>query len=72
MVCQLRKYLKNLYVNVNILFNEKLPTNLQISLEIMKALITKGNLNLIHNETAYEHLNHLSRKRKLTKLCNEM
>ena len=69
---QLKKYLEKLYLNVNILFNDNLPTNLQICFTIIKLLITKGNLNLIHNETTYEHLNHLSRKRKLNKLYNEV
>ena len=41
--CQLRKYLEKLYVNVTVLFNDKLPTDLQISIKIMKFLITKGN-----------------------------
>ena len=59
MICQLRKRLEKLYVNVTILFKDKLPTNPQISFEIMKLLITRGTLNLIHNETTYEHLNHL-------------
>ena len=62
MICQLSKYLEKYYVNVTILFNGKVPTDLQISLKIMKLLITKGNLNLIHNKTTYEHLHHLSRK----------
>ena len=72
MICQLRKYLEKLYVNVNILFNDKLPTDLQISFEIIKLLITKGNLYLMHNKTTYEHFNYLSRKRKLDKLYNEV
>ena len=65
MICQLRKYLEKLYVNKAMLFNDKLPTDVQISLKIMKLLITKGNVNLIHNETTYENLNHLSRKNKI-------
>ena len=72
MICQLRKYLEKLYINVNILFKDQLPTDIQISFETIKLLITKGNLNLIHNNTIYEHLNHLSRKRKLNKLHNEV
>ena len=72
MICQLRKYVEKFHVNVTILFQDKLPTDLQISLKIIKLLITKGTLNLIHNETTYEHLNHLSRKRKLNKLYNEV
>ena len=68
MICQLRKYLEKLYVNVNILFKDQLPTDLQLYIKIIKLLITKGNPTLIHNETTYEYLNHLSRKRKLNKL----
>ena len=40
MICQFRKYIEKLYANVNILLNDKLPTDLQISIEIMKLLIT--------------------------------
>ena len=72
MICQLSKYLEKLYVNITILIKDKIPTDLQISIKIMKLLITKGNLNLIHIETTYEHLNHLSRKCKLNKLYNEV
>ena len=71
MICQLKKYLEELYGNVNILYNDKLPTDLQIAFKIIKLLITKGNLNLIHNQTTYEHLHHLSRKRKLDRLYND-
>ena len=71
MICQLMKYLGKLYVNLNILFKDLLLTDLQISFEIIKLLITEGNLNLIH-ESTYEHLHHLSRKRKLNKLYNEV
>ena len=53
MICQLRKYLEKLYVNATIIFNDQLLTDLQISLKIIKLLITKGNPNLIHNETRY-------------------
>ena len=72
MICQLRKYLEELYVNVSILFYDKLPTDLKFSLKIMKILTTKGNLYLIHNETTDKHLKHLTRKRKLTKLHNDV
>ena len=51
MICQFRKYLEKLYVNFNVQFKNKLPTDLQISLKIIKLLIMKGNLNLIHTET---------------------
>ena len=47
MICQLRKYLEKLYVNITILFHDKLPKDLKFSLKIMKILITKGNLTLI-------------------------
>ena len=43
-ICQLKEYLEKLYVNVNILFKDKLPTDLHISFEIIKLLIKKGNL----------------------------
>ena len=70
-ICQLKKYSEKLYANVNMLFKDKLPTDLQISFEIIKLLIMNSNLNLIHNKTTYQHLHHLSRKRKLKKLYNE-
>ena len=63
MICQLRKYLEKLYVNVTILFSHKLPTDLQISLKIIKLLITKGNLNLIHNKTTYGIYSFIKKKR---------
>ena len=64
MICQLRKYLEKLYVNVTILFKDKIPRDQVFSLKIMKILITKGNLTLIPKETTHEHINDLSRKRK--------
>ena len=72
MICQLQQHIETLYVSVNILFNDKLTTDLQISFKIIKLLITKGHLNRIRNRTTYEHLNQLSRKRKLNKLYNEV
>ena len=48
--CQIKQYLEKLYENVNMLSNHKLPTDLYISFEIIKLLIKKGNLNLVHNE----------------------
>ena len=54
------------------LFKDKLPTHLHISFEIIKLLIKKGNLNLIHNKNTYEHLHDLSRERKKDKLYNEV
>ena len=52
--------------------NNKLPMDLHILFEIIKLLIKKGNLNLIHNKNTYVHFNHLSRKRKVDKLYNEV
>ena len=69
---QIKEYLEHLYENMNILFNNKFPTDLHIAFKIIKLLIEKGNLNLIHNMNTYQHFNHLSRKRKLDKLYNEM
>ena len=57
---------------MNILYNDSLPTNLHTAFQIIKLLIEKGNLNLIHNKDTYQHFNHISRKRKLDKLYNEM
>ena len=57
---------------MNILFNNKFPTELHTEFHIIKLLIEKGNLNLKHNMNSYQHFNHLSRKRKLDKLYNEM
>ena len=48
-ICQVKEYLEKLYVNVNMLFNDKLPTDLHIAFKIIKLLIKKGNLNLTHN-----------------------
>ena len=58
--------------NLNILFNDNLPTDLYTAFQIIKLLIEKRNLNLIHNKNSYQHFNYLSRKRKLDKLYNEM
>ena len=56
MICQLRQYLEKLYTNVTVLFNDKLPKDLKFSLKIMRILITKDNLTLIHNEITDENL----------------
>ena len=69
---QIKEYLEHLYENMNILFNNMFPTDLHIEFHIIKLLIEKGNLNLIHNQNSYQHFNHSSRKRKLDKLYNEM
>ena len=42
--------------SLNMLFNNKLPTDLYTTFQIIKLLIKKGNLNLIHNKTyTYQH-----------------
>ena len=69
---QIREYLEHLYENMKILFNNKFPTELYTAFKIIKLLIEERNLNLIHNQNSYQHFNHLSRKRKLDKLYNEM
>ena len=69
---QIKEYLEHLYENMNILFHNKFPTELYTEFHIIKLLIEKGNLNLIHNKNSYQHFNCLSRKRKLDKLYNEM
>ena len=71
-ICQHKEYLVKLYDKVNILFKDKLPRDLHITFQIIKLLIEKENLNLIHNKKSYQHFNYLSRKRKLDKLYNEM
>ena len=47
---QIKQDLEHLYENINSLFNNKFPTDLCIAFKIIKLLIEKGNLNLIHNE----------------------
>ena len=59
---QIKEYHEHLYENMNILFNNKFPMDLHTEFHIIKLLIEKGNLNLIHNENTYQHFNHLSRK----------
>ena len=54
------------------LFKDKLPPDLYTTIQIIKLLIEKGNLNLIHNKNSYQHFNHLTQERKLDKLYNEM
>ena len=71
-ICQLKEYLEKLYTNVNMLFKDKLPRDFHIAFKIIKLLIKKGNLNLIHIKNTYQHFNDLSRKRKLDKLYNEV
>ena len=69
---QIKEYLEHLYEHMNILFNDKFPTDLHTEFKIIKLLIEKGNLNLIHTKNMYQHFNSKSRKRKLNKLYNEM
>ena len=69
---QIKEYLEHLYENMNILFNNKFPTDLHTEFHIIKLLIEKENLNLIHNENTYQHFNSMSRKSKLDKLYNEI
>ena len=64
--------MEKLYINDNMLFKDKLPQDLYTAFQIIKLLIEKGNLNLIHHNNSYQHFNHLSRKRRLDKLYNEM
>ena len=56
MICQLRQYLEKLYINVTVLFNDKLSKDQKFPLKIMRILITKDNLTLIHNEITDENL----------------
>ena len=69
---QIKEYLGNLYEHMNILFNDNLPTDLYTAFQIIKLLIQKGNLNLIHNKNSYQHFNCISSKRKLDILYNEI
>ena len=69
---QIKEYLEHLYENMNILFNNKFPTELHTEFHIIKFLIEKGNLTLIHNKNTYLHFNSMSRKRNLDKSYNEM
>ena len=41
--------------NVNMLFNNKLPTDLYTTFQIIKLLMKKGDLNLITNKITYQH-----------------
>ena len=64
--------MEKLYINDDMLFKDKQPQDLYTAFQIIKLLIQKGNLNLIQNKNSYQHFNHLSRKRKMDKLYNEM
>ena len=54
--------MEKLYINDNMLFKDKLPQDLYIVFQIIKLLIEKGNLNLIHNKNSYHHFNHFQGK----------
>ena len=43
-ICHIKKCLGKLYANVNILFEDKLPTDIHISFKIIKLLIKKETL----------------------------
>ena len=45
-----RNILKSYMKNLNMLFNNKLPTALYTTFQIIKLLIKKGNLNLIQQK----------------------
>ena len=47
--------MEKLYINDNRLFKDKLPQDLYTAFQIIKLLIEKANLNLIHNKTSYQH-----------------
>ena len=47
--------MEKLYINDNMLFKDKLPQELYITFQIIKILIRKENLNLIHNNITYQH-----------------
>ena len=49
-----RNILKRFMKNLNMLFNNKLPTDLYTTFQIIKLFIKKGNLNLIHNKITYQ------------------
>ena len=69
---QIKEYLEHLNENMNILFNNKFPPELHTEFHIIKLLVEKGDLNLMHNQNSYQHFNSISRRRKLDKLYNEM
>ena len=41
--------------NLDMLFINKLPTDLYTKFQIIKLLIKNGNLNFIHNKITYQH-----------------
>ena len=64
--------MEKLHINDNMLFEHKLPQDLHTAFQIMRLLIEKGNLNLIHDKNSYQNFNCLSRTRKSDKLYKEM
>ena len=50
---------------MNILFNNKFPTELHTEFHIIKLLIEKGNLNLIHNEEYISAFQFYVKKKKI-------
>ena len=62
---QIKEYLEHLYENMNILLNNKFPTDLHTEFHIIKLLIEKGSLNLKHKENTYQHFNSMSKKKKI-------
>ena len=64
--------MEKLYINDNMLFKDKLPQDSYTAFQILKLLIEKRSLNLIHNKNSYQYFNCLSRERKLDKLYHEM
>ena len=58
-ICQIKEYLEHLYENMNIIFIDYLRSNSHTAFQIIKLLIKKGNLNLIHNKNSYQHFNYL-------------
>ena len=71
-ISQIKEYLQKLYESVNMLFNDRLTQDLHTAFDTVKLLIKKGNFDFIHNKNTYVHFNHLSRKRKLDKLYNQV
>ena len=49
------KYIEKLYAKVNMISKDILPQDLYTEFEIIKLLIRKGNLNLIHSKNTYQH-----------------
>ena len=44
--------MEKLYINDNMFFKDKQPQDLYSAFQIIKLLIEKGNLNLIHNKNS--------------------